>query len=208
MASGPRVVAELGRPETPQETADRKAASSAAYRSSQTFRHLIAALLVTLGVLAVIYLAVPRGSFDEPTPVDVPAAAASASASLGHTLLVPVVPGDWRANDARVVGSMWRVVYAPQSGFVNVAQGIGADDDWASQTVGGFAPSGTVTIEGIVWDEYVIPDAARTDSISYALSTDAGSDTVLVYGATDAETAAVAASGLADQIRALREETR
>ncbi|HYP73058.1 MAG TPA: DUF4245 domain-containing protein, partial [Microbacterium sp.] len=66
MASGaPRVVAELGRPETPQETADRKAASSAAYRSSKTFRNLIAALLITVAVVAVVYLGVPRGSLAE-----------------------------------------------------------------------------------------------------------------------------------------------
>ena len=43
MAKQPRVVAELGRPETPDETAARKAASSAAYRSSKTVRNLVVA---------------------------------------------------------------------------------------------------------------------------------------------------------------------
>ena len=47
MAKQPRVVAELGRPETPDETAARKAASSAAYRSSKTVRNLVVALLVS-----------------------------------------------------------------------------------------------------------------------------------------------------------------
>jgi hypothetical protein len=41
--SAQRVVAELGRPETPEETAARKAESSRVYRSSQNFRNLIAA---------------------------------------------------------------------------------------------------------------------------------------------------------------------
>lgn len=209
MASGaPRVVAELGRPETPQETADRKAASSAAYRSSKTFRNLIAALLITVAVVAVVYLGVPRGSLAEPEPADVPAAAASASAALGHTLIVPSVPSDWRANSARLEGDMWRVVYAPPAGFVRVAQGIDAPVTWVSETLGGFAPTGTVTIAGIAWDEYEIPSAARADSITYAIAADAGGDTVLIYGATDAATAAEAASGVADQIRDLREETR
>lgn len=204
MASGPRVVAELGRPETPDETADRKAASSAVYRSSQTFRNLIAALLVTVAVVAVIYLGVPRGALAEPEPVDVAASALAAEASLGHPLLVPNVPDDWRANSARVEGRMWRVVYAPPSGFVNVAQGIGVEDGWVAKQLGGFAPAGTVTIAGIEWDEYRIPASARTDSTSYALATDAGSDTVLIYGATTAATAATAATGVADQIDALR----
>jgi len=202
-----RVVAELGRPETAEETADRKAASSAAYRSSKTFRNLVAALLVTVAVVAIVYLGVPRGSLAEPEPVDVAAAAADVSASLEHTVIVPVVPSDWRANSARVEGRMWRVVYAPATGFVRVAQGIDAPDGWASRQLGNYAPTGTVTIDGIEWDEYTIPAAARTDSISYALSTDAGTDTVLIYGATDAATAAIAASGVADQIRTLREET-
>ncbi|MFT4050951.1 MAG: DUF4245 family protein [Microbacterium sp.] len=206
MASGPRIVAELGRPETAQETADRKAASSAAYRSSQTFRNLIAALLVTVGVVAVIALGVPRGTLAEPEPADVAAAAATAEASLGHTLLVPEVPDDWRANSARIEGDMWRVVYAPETGFVRVAQGIDADDAWVSQQLGGAAPTDTVTIDGIEWDEYEIATSASTDAISYAIATDAGADTVLIYGATDADTAAIAATGVADQIRALREE--
>lgn len=205
--AGPRIVAELGRPETPQETADRKAASSARYRSSKTFRNLVAALLITIAVVAVVYLGVPRGSLAEPEPADVPAAAAAAEASVGRPVLVPEVPEDWRANSARLEGGMWRVVYAPASGFVRVAQGLDAPDDWTSREIGGYAPTGTVTIDGITWDEYRIPSAGRTDSISYALSTPAGTDTVLVYGATDAATAAIAAEGVTDQIRTLREET-
>ena len=55
-----RVVAELGRPETPSETAARKAESSRVYRSSQTFRNLIAALLASVAVVLVIAFAVPR----------------------------------------------------------------------------------------------------------------------------------------------------
>ncbi|GAA4067148.1 hypothetical protein GCM10023065_19470 [Microbacterium laevaniformans] len=208
MASGPRIVAELGRPETPAETADRKAAASRAYRQSKTFRNLVAALLVIMAVVAVVYFGVPRGSLPDPEEADVAAAAQSASAAIGHPLLVPVVPENWRANSARLEGSMWRVVYAPPSGYVRVAQGVDADAGWATKVLGGFAPSGSVTIDGIAWDEYTIPAAARTDTVSYAISTTAGSDTVLIYGATDAATAAVAASGVTDQILTMREEKR
>lgn len=208
MASGPRIVAELGRPETPAETADRKVAASRAYRQSKTFRNLVAALLVIMAVVAVVYFGVPRGSLPDPEEADVAAAAQSASAAIGHPLLVPVVPENWRANSARLEGSMWRVVYAPPSGYVRVAQGVDADAGWATKVLGGFAPSGSVTVDGIAWDEYTIPAAARTDTVSYAISTTAGSDTVLIYGATDAATAAVAASGVTDQILTMREEKR
>ena len=71
-----RVVAHLGRPETPQETADRKAEFSARYRNSKTFKNLIAAILVTVAVVFVVVAGVPRGEpVAQPQP-DVTALAA------------------------------------------------------------------------------------------------------------------------------------
>ena len=82
MAQNPRVVAELGRPETPDETASRKAESSRIYRSSQNTRNLVAALLVTLAVVAVIIFAVPRGAPPAADPIDVAAVAESISSAV------------------------------------------------------------------------------------------------------------------------------
>lgn len=204
MASGPRVVAELGRPETPEETAARKAESSRVYRSSQTLRNLVAALVVTVAVVAIVYFGVPRGTPPEPEPADVAAAAARVSASLERTVLVPEVPAGWRANSAQMDAGAWVTVYAPGDGFVRIAQGFDADEQWAASLLGGFAPTGTTTVDGIQWDVYDLPGTAR---LSYALATDAGADTVVVYGSMSAETAETAAEGLTDQIRRLREET-
>ncbi len=208
MATEPRVVAELGRPETPEETAERKAEFSRAYRSSQNTRNLIAALLATLAIVAVVVFAVPRG---EPAPrdaVDVAESAAAVEAQYARTILVPELPTSWRANSARVEAGAWRVVYAPATGFVRVAQAFDAPETWPSRTLGGYAPTGTVTIDGIEWDEYALPAGADAANISYAIATPAGDDIVMIYGATDAGTAALAAESVADQIRALREEDR
>lgn len=204
MASAPRVVAELGRPETPDETAARKAESSRVYRSSQTFRNLIAALIVTVAVVAVVYFGVPRGAPAEPAPVDVAAAAAEVESTMGRPVLVPTAPESWRANSARMQDGAWRVVYAPATGFVIVSQGFDAAPDWPSSVLGGFAPTGTTVVDGIEWDVYDLP---KDEGIRYGLATDAGEDTVLVYGSMSAETAETAAAEIADDIRALREET-
>ncbi|CAN7325661.1 DUF4245 family protein [Microbacterium sp. LjRoot45] len=204
MASGPRIVAELGRPETPDETAARKAESSRVYRSSQTFRNLIAALIATVAVVAVVYFGVPRGTPPAPEPVDVSAAASVVSSDRGRTVVEPEVPASWRANAARVEDGAWTVVYAPPKGFVRIAQGFDAAEDWPTTLLGGYAPTGTTTVDGITWDVYDLPGDA---GIRYALVTDAGADTVAVYGSMSAETAKAAAAGLADQIRTLREET-
>ncbi len=205
MARGPRVVAELGRPETPQETADRKAAASQTYRSAKSFKNLLFALAVTIAIVAVIYFGVPRATGPEPEPVDVPAAAAEAQLQLGRTVIVPEVPDTWRANSARQQAGMWRVVYAPETGFLRVAQGFDAGDDWATRTLGGLAATGAVTIDGIEWDEYAIA-STRDDKVDYALATRAGRDMILIYGDTDPETAAVAARGVSAQILTLRDE--
>jgi hypothetical protein len=45
-----RVVAELGRPETPAETAARKAESSRLHRQRQTVNNLVYSLIATLGI--------------------------------------------------------------------------------------------------------------------------------------------------------------
>lgn len=209
---GPRVVAELGRPETPQETAERKALSSYTYRSSQTFRHLIAALLVTVAVVVVVVLGVPRGTITPADDIDVVAEAQKMSEAYDRTVLAPDLPADWGVNSAQIEGddvSAWTIVYVPDdTSYLRVAQAFDPDPSWVSRTLSGATPEGTVTVAGITWDEYEITDPADAGNVSYALSTGAGADQVLLYGTADAVTTAVAAEAVADQIRELQKETR
>ncbi|MEV8134818.1 DUF4245 family protein [Microbacterium aurantiacum] len=212
MAGRPnRVVAEIGRPETPQETADRKAAASRTYRASQTTRNLIAALLVTLAVVAVIIFIVPRGQVPERPPIDVAAAAASASAAEERPVIAPVTPQGWRVNVAAVEGNLpraWTIVYATETGFVRVEQGFDADPAWPSRELAGSAVDGTVDIGGITWDRYVIRNPERAGNITSAISTSVGDDVVMVFGAADDETIRVAAEAVAPEILTLAEEAQ
>ncbi|MEU1970096.1 DUF4245 family protein [Microbacterium sp. NPDC019599] len=213
MARAPRVVAELGRPETPEETADRKAAFSAAYRASKNTRNLVAALLATLAVVVVIVFAVPRGELPAREPIDVAAVAEEVSSAEGRAVIAPDVPDGWIANSAKIEGDSvraWTIVYVPDeaSGYLRVAQGFDADPAWTTRALSGASVDGTVTIDGVVWDVYDIPDPERAGNVSVALSTRAGDDIVLVYGSTDEETAQIAAAALADQVRAIDEEAR
>lgn len=207
MAAG-RVVAELGRPETPEETADRKTEASRVYRSSQTARNVVAALLATLAVVAVVVLVVPRGDAPARPPIDVAAAARQVQAAQGGLVVVPTVPADWSVNGAALASDgsgAWTVVYAPpgDAGFVRVAQAFGADGRWAAQVLGGAAAQDTVTIDGIVWDRYRIADPASAGNVAYALGTQAGPDHILIYGDMTPADAALVAGSLADQLRAL-----
>lgn len=210
MAKQPRIVAELGRPETPEEAAERKAAHSAAYRSSQNLRNLIAALIVTLGVVLVVVFAVPRGTPPPQDDIDVAAVAERISESEGRPLVVPDVPGEWRVNVAAVDGDTtraWTIVYVPgeEQGFVRVAQGFDADPAWTTRVLRGADAAETVTIDGVEWMRYDIADPEAAGNVTSALSAQAGTDVVLVYGnapEVDIERTAESVSG---QVRELQE---
>ena len=63
-----RVVAELGRPETAEETAARKAENSRNHRSRQTVNNLVYSLLATLGIVVVIVAANDHGPLPPVSP--------------------------------------------------------------------------------------------------------------------------------------------
>jgi hypothetical protein len=119
----------------------------------------------------------------------------------------------WVVNSAGVdgVGSVraFAVVFAPaaedERGFLRVAQGFDADPSWPARVLSGAAPQDTLNIDGIEWDHYVL-DPDRTGNISVAIATDAGPDTVLIYGAADQAALEETARSLTEQISALREE--
>ncbi|MEZ3159671.1 DUF4245 family protein [Microbacterium sp. BWT-B31] len=213
MARQPRVVAELGRPETPEETAERKAAFSAAYRSSQNVRNLVAALIATMAVVLVIVFAVPRGEPAAQADIDVAAVADRISANEGRALVVPEVPQEWRVNVARVESGSsdavraWTIAYVPgeDDGFLRVAQGFGADAAWTTRELGGAGIAATETIDGVQWSRYAIADPEKAGNVTGALSVQAGDDVVLVYGTAPDHLLTQTARSLSAQIRALQE---
>jgi len=211
MSRKPGIVAELGRPETPQETADRKAESSRVYRSSQTFRNLIAALIITVAVVAVIVFAVPRGEPTARPAIDVAKIAADVSSTSDRPVIVPELGDFWRVNAAGLDGGatkVWSITLAPagerERGFIKLAQAFDADVKWAPQVTGGMAPTGTEQIDGVTWDVFDLDDRG-TANVTYALGTQAGRDYVLLYGSRSADSTKKLAESLTSQLSALKE---
>ncbi|MFS0893170.1 DUF4245 family protein [Microbacterium sp. 179-I 3D3 NHS] len=208
------IVAELGRPETPEETAARKAASSKAYRGSQTIRNLVAALLVTVAVVAVIIFAVPRGEPVAAEKIDVAAIAAGVESTVESPAIVPELDGFWRVNAAGLENGatpIWEVTLAPaaedERGFIKLAQAFDADSSWAPQRLSGVAPTDEVRIGGLVWDVYDLGAAGSDANLTYAIGTQAGDDYVLLYGSRSADSTAELGETLIPQIRALSEDS-
>lgn len=211
MSKSAPIVAELGRPETPEETAARKAEFSKNYRASQNFRNLIAALLITLAVVAVVIFAVPRGERASETEIDVAAIATDVETTMGSPAVVPELDDFWRVNAAELQGGatvVWNITVAPaaedERGFIRIAQAFDDDSSWAPQMLNGTAATDTTRIGGLEWDVYS-PGRDTDDNVSYAIGTQAGDDYILLYGSRSADSTAELAESLVPQINVIAE---
>jgi len=208
----PAVVAELGRPETPQETAARKAENSANHRNRQTINNLVYSLIATVALVAVIVIVVPRGN---PTatkpPVDYTSIAQQAQGSEPDAFLVPKLPSSWTSNNAELrtktadkVDSWYIGLITPKKQFIGITQGFGANDSWVSEQVDKSRIKGTRVIDGVTWDVYDNRSSGSNNgNVDYALVTQSGDSTVILFGTADDTEFRTVASSLAGQIHSL-----
>ncbi|MGK0716666.1 DUF4245 family protein [Leucobacter sp. W1153] len=192
----PVVVAELGRPETAAETSARKARDSQLYRQRKTVNNLVLSLIVSLGLVLVIVLAVPRGTggWGEHS-VDVGEAAAAASQSTGVALVVPEVPSTWKAKQAELRESgggditYWYVGYTTENGaYAAVLQaftaaGTAVDATWISEQFERLDPTGQETLGGVDWNVYEYPERNPDETnVLFGAEGSLGATTALVFG--------------------------
>ncbi|MCR8670659.1 DUF4245 domain-containing protein [Agrococcus sp. HG114] len=184
----PRVVAELGRPETPEETAARKAAASRRHRENQTFTNLIVAVVASLGVVLVMVLVVLRPDVQPREPVDVAAAAAAAQGTVDEPLLAPALPEGFAANAAELrTGAdgivTWYAGYVtPDQQFVSFTQAIDANPTWLVQAIDSAPQTGERVVGGRTWTEHDQRDAEDPGNFAYVLTTEHGASTVVIAG--------------------------
>lgn len=195
----PPVVAELGRPETAEEIAARKAQASRRHREGQTLLNLSLALVACLFVVLVTVLVVVRPDPPAREPVDYRSVAAEAGAET--TLAVPVLPEGWAANaasfDARPADGVasWYIGFiTPKGQFVALRQGVDANPSWVSNQLSGRAPTGATVVDGVAWQVYDHREAKDIGNLAYAMTTIGGgsesgvtSDYVLFGTAADDE---------------------
>ncbi len=185
------IVAELGRPETAEETAFRKAENSANHRRRQTVNNLIYSLLATVGLVVIMILVVPRGDKPLLPDVDFRAAAAEAQSAFTVPLASPDVPDGWKANLAEVRTSpqdvqSWYIGFItpqPEQQFAAISEGIGANDEWLHDQLPKLDPTGSLALDGAEWTVYDHRDHPDTaGNAPYALVTPVDGTTLVVYG--------------------------
>lgn len=198
MAKPPAIVADLGRPETPEETAARRAEYSRKRRSAQTIPALVVALIASFGIVLFLVVVVVRPEPEPAPPIDYAAIAASADAEVA--LIVPALPPEWSANAARFSPRdevpTWYVGFVtPGAQFIALNQGVDANPTWLDSVLDGVEATGSTTIDGVTWS--IHDDRADRDAgnHAYALSTELDGSTIVLHGtAADAEFALLAAA--------------
>ena len=202
-AQGRPIVAELGRAETAQETADRKATASAARRNNQTVLNLVIALAASLLVVFVIVVVVVRpDQSGPPKAVDWVSVAKDAQQSVSTKLVVPRLPTTWSANRAELIDSQsaadgiasWQIGFlTPSTQYIGLVQGIKADATWVSSQLQQKKSTGDASFGGLSWQVYDHRSADHPGNLAYALVTSVGDSTVVLAGTgSDSEFATLA----------------
>ncbi len=187
--------------QTPEEIAAQKAERSAQYRGSQTAKNLIFALAITIGVVILMVLIVPRGTPVVPDSVDVASRVAETEEFLQSPVLNPEIPAGWRVNKAELdrsgqTGPVFTITFVPgDRGFVLVNQAFDTDS-FTPDALVGISSSGTVTIDGREWTEFKPRDPNLHKNVSYALGTPIGDDYIMLSGSTSPQRAKELAESL------------
>ncbi|MET0303521.1 MAG: DUF4245 domain-containing protein [Microbacteriaceae bacterium] len=204
MSQRPRIVAELGRPETPQETADRRSAASAKRRANQTTLNLVLALVASLAVVAVLILVVVRDDRPLQQPVDYVEIAERAAGTFPAEVVAPDLPEGWSANRAEVAASRaiptWEIGFlTPDGDYIAFTQAVDADATWVVQQTGTSPQTDEVTLGGATWDEYDRREQRDIGNRAYTLVTESGDSTFLLAGTASDEEFAVLAEAVIDE---------
>jgi hypothetical protein len=187
VARQPAIVAELGRPETPEESAARRAENSRRHRANQTLLNLIVALVASLGIVLFLVVVVVRPNPGATVPIDYRAIAAAAQTNSAEPLIAPPLPAGWSANDARFQQRSqvptWYVGFiTPGVQFIALNQGIGANPTWQAAVLNSVTATGSATIAGVVWTVYDHRKGNNPGNYAYALSATLGGSTVVLHG--------------------------
>lgn len=192
----PAVVAELGRPETPEEASLRRDEARRNRRARQTTFNLIVATFASLLLAAFFGILMSNPGTPGIDAVDYAAAAEEAQAGMDERLAAPTLPDGWRANRAELQTgddevAVWRLgLITPGGEFIGVKQGIDANPSWLAAQVEKTDETGSASIAGLSW---TLREGDPEGNLARAMTaTDEGSTFVLYGTAADEEFTQVA----------------
>jgi len=203
----PTEVAELGRPETPEETQARIAKARAERRGRQTVRNLVGSLVASLGVMALLIFVVVRPDTSLVETIDWEEVASQAAIQLPAAPVVPTLSPEWTSNRAEITQAagaeiVWSVgLISADQGFVFIDQGFQADRQWVGVRTRQALSTGDVSLGDtsapVIWVEY--DRRANNSQSNYAYLLVHSTDTsTIVVGGTRAEAVTEVATAVSE----------
>ncbi|MBY0177466.1 DUF4245 domain-containing protein [Curtobacterium herbarum] len=205
--TGRPIVAELGRPETAEETWARKDTARRARREHQTAFNLVLALIASLGIVLFLVAVVVRPDQAVDRSVDYRQVAQQADVS-GAELLVPDLPSSYTSNNAEYQSgsargvAVWTIgLLTPDKQYIGMHQGIDANDTWVADQLDQKQATGSRTIAGTKWTVYDRRDEGKgAGNNLYALVTTSGKDTVVLAGTADQKSFTTVATAVGEEL--------
>ena len=169
-------------------------------RAKQTQNNLILSLLACLGMVAVIFLAVPRPTTSLIPHVDFQNVASQSASTSGLPVAAPSLPSkNWYSNAARFTAkpadgvANWYVGFVgPKGEYLGLTQGFNANPTWTTLQLQGDIPTGSVKIGGTSWVVWQATTKSNPPkSRDYALvaditaTADKPSQQIIVFGTAD-----------------------
>ena len=157
-------------------------------RAKQTIRNLILSLIVTTGLVAAIYLGVPRDDSNRIAAVDYQTISIEASESLGQQALSPEVPSDWWANAARLETNLgvvsWYVGFVTEDNqYIGLSQAFDSNPSWESDLLSSNFQDGQIELSGLTWEIWpTINPSSPPGTTEYALLHRLENSVVVIYG--------------------------
>ncbi|MBG6054821.1 hypothetical protein IWX81_001211 [Salinibacterium sp. CAN_S4] len=201
----PAIVAELGRPETPDETAARKAENSRKHRANQTALNLVGATIASLAIVAFLIIVVVRPAPAPAESIDYVTVASQAQVNSEEPLLAPALPPSWTANAARFESReqvpTWYIGFVtPDTQFIALNQGIDANPTWEAAVLNNSTETGSIDIDGVTWTEYDQRDSSSPGNFAYSLATTSGGSTIVLHGTAEQSEFEALATALAAEL--------
>lgn len=157
-------------------------------RAKATVRNLIYSMLVTLGVVLLLMLGVPRDDSSRLTAVDYVQIAEAASESQGHMALAPEIPEQWYSNAARLDNSLgvrgWYVGFVTDNNqFIGLSQAFESNPSWEADMLKANLQDGEIEIAGLTWEIWPTRNPSSPPGTKeFALKHNFGESVVVIYG--------------------------
>jgi len=176
-------------------------------RAKATIRNLIYSMLVTLGVVLLLILGVPRDDSNRLQPVAYQDIAVSASNAEGQVVLAPEIPVDWYSNAARIDNTLgvrgWYVGFVtPENEFIGLSQAFETNASWEAELLKTNLLEGEIEISGLMWEIWPTRNPSNPPSTKeFALKHNFDDSAVVIYGTADRSDFELVATSIAEQLK-------